>query len=75
MDTQLIEMGDLVCARHTIPAGFDSAPLGDSFHLRPGHLAEVLEDAELIEFTRTEQYRRKEAQTRRPPVSGGFRCG
>jgi hypothetical protein len=85
-------MGEMVCARHLIPAGFDSAPLyrglpgdmcpcehwcylvrgrlryrfadgrrlevaaGDSFHVRAGHLADVLEDAELIEFTPREEY-------------------
>lgn len=32
---------------------------GEAFHLRAGHLAEVLEEAELIEFTAAEQYRRK----------------
>lgn len=32
---------------------------GDAFHLRAGHLADVLEDAELIEFTDAEDYRRK----------------
>jgi hypothetical protein len=94
-ETQLLELGEMVCARHLIPAGFDSAPLykglpddmcpcehwcylvrgrmtyrfsdgeeievaaGEAFHLRAGHLAEVPEDAELIEFTRADAYRRK----------------
>jgi hypothetical protein len=94
--TELLEMGELICAHHRIPAGFDSAPLyrglpddmcpcehwcylvrgvlryrfadggeertygaGDAFHLRSGHLADTLEDAELIEFTRAGEYRRK----------------
>jgi hypothetical protein len=35
------------------------ARAGDAFHLRAGHLAEVLEDAELIEMTRADEYRRK----------------
>jgi hypothetical protein len=101
VETQLTEMGEMVCARHLIPAGFDSAPLyrglpddmcpcehwchlirgrlryrfadggelevvaGDSFHVRSGHLADVLEDAELVEFTRTEEYRRKAAHLER----------
>jgi len=54
MESQALELGEMVCARHLIPAGF-----GDAFHVRAGHLAEVLEDAELIEFTRSEDYRRK----------------
>jgi hypothetical protein len=32
---------------------------GDAFHLRAGHLADVLADAELIELTRSGEYRRK----------------
>jgi hypothetical protein len=32
---------------------------GDAFHVRSGHLVEVLSDAELIELTRGEEYRRK----------------
>ena len=32
---------------------------GDAFHVRGGHLADVLADAELIELTRAEEYRRK----------------
>lgn len=32
---------------------------GEAFHLRAGHLADVLEDAELIELTRLEEYREK----------------
>ncbi|HVY78420.1 MAG TPA: hypothetical protein VG898_07945 [Solirubrobacterales bacterium] len=97
MESRVLDMGGMVCARHLIPAGFDSAPLyvglpddmcpcehwcylargilryrfadgetllaraGEAFHLRTGHLAEVLEDAELIEFTDAGQYRRKAA--------------
>ena len=97
METQALDLGEMVCARHLIPAGFDSTPFyvglpddmcpcehwcylvrgklryrfadgemltareGDAFHLRAGHLADVLEDAELIEFTRAEDYRRKAA--------------
>jgi hypothetical protein len=36
-----------------------TATAGDAFRVRPGHLADVLEDAELIEFTPAEDYRRK----------------
>jgi quercetin dioxygenase-like cupin family protein len=36
-----------------------TARAGDAFHLRAGHVADVLEDAELIEFTSAEDYRRK----------------
>src|SRR5262249_10222380 len=32
---------------------------GEAFHVRGGHLAETLADAELIELTRAEEYRRK----------------
>jgi hypothetical protein len=96
-ESQLLDLGEMVCARHLIPAGIDSEPLyrglpddmcpcehwcylakgrlryrfadggelavgaGEAFHLPAGHLAEVLEDAELIEFTATEDYRRKAA--------------
>jgi hypothetical protein len=95
LESQLLDMGEMVCARHLIPAGFDSAPLyqglpddmcpcehwcylvrgrlryrfadggelavgaGEAFHLRGGHLADALEDSELIEFTAAEEYRRK----------------
>lgn len=95
MRSETIELGEMVCARHRIPAGFDSAPFyrglpddmcpcehwcylakgslryrfadgetltaeaGEAFHVRAGHLADVLQDAELIEFTRAEDYRRK----------------
>jgi hypothetical protein len=95
MESHVLELGEMVCARHLIPAGFDSAPFyrglpddmcpcehwcylvsgklryrfaaggtlaveaGDAFHLQAGHLADVLEDAELIELTRREDYRRK----------------
>jgi hypothetical protein len=94
-ESQVLDMGEMICARHVIPAGFDSAPLyrglpddvcpcehwcylakgrlryrfvdgetltvtaGEAFHLEPGHLAEVLEDTELIEFTPAGDYRRK----------------
>jgi hypothetical protein len=95
MESQVLELGEMVCARHLVPAGFDSTPFyrglpddmcpcehwcylvrgrlryrfadgetreveaGEAFHVRAGHLADVLEDAELIEFTRAEDYRRK----------------
>lgn len=95
MESQVQEMGAVVCARHLIPAGFDSTPYyrglpddmcpcehwcylargrlryrfadgdvlevdaGDAFHIRASHLADVLEDAELIEFTRSDDHRRK----------------
>ena len=95
MESQVLELGEMVCARHLVPAGFDSAPFyrglpddmcpcehwcylvrgrllyrfadgetreieaGDAFHVRAGHLADVLEDAELIEFTRADDYWRK----------------
>jgi hypothetical protein len=36
-----------------------TAKAGDAFYVRAGHLAEVLEDAELIEFTPAEDYRLK----------------
>jgi hypothetical protein len=41
--------------------GGDSAEYGagEGFHIRSGHLADALEDAELIEVTRAEEYRRK----------------
>jgi len=94
-ESQVLDLGTMVCARHLIPAGFDSASLyrglpddmcpcehwcylvtgrlryrfvdggtlavgsGEAFHLESGHLAEVLEDSELIEFTVAEDYRRK----------------
>jgi hypothetical protein len=32
---------------------------GDAFHVWGGHLADALADAELIELTRSEEYRRK----------------
>jgi hypothetical protein len=32
---------------------------GEAFHVRCGHLADALADAELIELTRTEEYHRK----------------
>jgi hypothetical protein len=95
LESHVLTMGGMVCARHLIPAGFDSAPLyrglpddmcpcehwcylvrgrlryrfadggeltveaGEAFHRRGGHLADVQEDAELIEFTDAESYRRK----------------
>ena len=94
-ESRVLYLGEMVCARHLIPAGFDSAPLyrglpdhmcpcehwcylvrgkllyrfadggqlaieaGEAFHVRAGHLAEVLENAELIEFTAADDYRRK----------------
>jgi hypothetical protein len=93
----LVEEAGMTIARHTVPAGFDSASLyrglpddmcpcehwcylargelryrfvdggelharaGDAFHVRGGHLADVLADAELIEVTRSDEYRRKAA--------------
>jgi hypothetical protein len=44
-------------------AGGNSAEYGagEGFHVRGGHLADALEDAELIEVTRAEEYRRKAA--------------
>ena len=95
MLSEVVEMGEMVCVRHRIPAGFDSVPFysglpddmcpcehwcylakgrlryrfgdgrvlvvdaGEAFHLEAGHLADVVEDAELIEFTRAADYRRK----------------
>jgi hypothetical protein len=38
---------------------------GEAFHLRGGHLAEALAEAELIELTRSEEYRRKAEQLAR----------
>ena len=32
---------------------------GDAFHVRAGHLADALTNAELIEVTRSDEYRRK----------------
>jgi len=94
-ESQLLDLGEMVCVRHLIPAGFDSAPLyrglphdmcpcehwcylatgrlryrfadgdtltveaGEAFHLAPAHLADALEDSELIELTRAAEYRRK----------------
>jgi hypothetical protein len=94
-ESQKLDLGEMVCTRHLIPAGFDSAPLyrglpddmcpcehwcylargrlryrfadgrtltvqtGEAFYLQGGHLADVLEDSELIEFTAAEEYRRK----------------
>lgn len=37
---------------------------GEGFHVRGGHLADALEDAELIEVTRADEYRRKAAHLR-----------
>jgi hypothetical protein len=95
MRSETLELGGMVAARHSLPAGFDSAPFyrglpddmcpcehwcylvrgklryrfadgetitaeaGQTFHLRAGHLADVLEPAELIEFTPAEDYRLK----------------
>lgn len=95
MTSETIDLGEMVASRHTIPAGFDSAPLyqglpndmcpcehwvyvvrgslryrfadggeldvseGQAFHVRAGHLADVLEDSELVEFTPAGQHRRK----------------
>lgn len=84
LETQLLEMGAMVCARHLLPAGFDSAPLYRGLpddmcpcehwcYLARGRLryrfADALEDAELIEFTAAEDYRRKAGHlARRPPA-------
>jgi hypothetical protein len=46
---------------------------GEAFHLRAGHLAEVLEESELIEFTAAVGYRRKQARTTGLPVVPGTR--
>lgn len=43
------------------------AGAGDAFHLKAGHLADVLVDAELIEFTRAQEYRRKADHLARQP--------
>jgi len=94
MESEVLDLGEMVCVRHHIPAGFDSAlyrglpddmcpcehwcflvrgrlrcrfiggetnevEAGDAFHLRAGHLADVFEDAELIEFTAADDYRLK----------------
>lgn len=100
-ESRVLDLGEMVAARHRIPAGFDSAPMyrglpndmcpcehwcylvrgrlvyrfadgerlafeaGEAFHVRSGHLAEVLEDAELIEFTAAADYRRKAAHLAR----------
>jgi hypothetical protein len=105
MESHVMELGGMVCARHRIPAGFDSAPYyrglpddmcpcehwcylahgrlryrfadggtleaeaGDAFHIRAGHLAEVLEDAELIEFTDRDDYNRKAEHLERQAAS------
>jgi quercetin dioxygenase-like cupin family protein len=39
--------------------GTQEVATGDTFHIRAGHLAEPLEDTELIEFTRHKDYQRK----------------
>jgi hypothetical protein len=97
MRSEILELGEMTMARHTVPAGFDSSPHyrglpddmcpcehwcylargelryrfadggeqlareGDAFRVRGGHLVDVLADAELIELTRSEDYRRKAA--------------
>jgi hypothetical protein len=43
---------------------------GDAFHVRPGHLADVLEQSELIEFTPAAAYRRKEEHLARQAEAG-----
>jgi len=104
MESQTLDLGEMVGARHLIPAGFDSAPYyrglpdgmcpcehwcylvrgklryrfvdgesmeaeaGDVFRVRGGHLADVLEDAELVEFTRAEDYRRKAESVKQTTV-------
>ena len=42
---------------------------GDAFHVRGGHLVDVLDDSELIELTRSDEYRRKAEHLAR--VAGG----
>jgi ketosteroid isomerase-like protein len=104
MESQTLDLGEMVGARHLIPAGFDSAPYyrglpdgmcpcehwcylvrgklryrfvdgesievkaGDVFRVRGGHLADVLEDAELIELTQAEDYRRKAESVKQAAV-------
>lgn len=95
-ESQLIDLGEMVCVRLLIPVGFDSAPLyrglpdgmcpcdhwcylvrgklcyrfadgetanfeaNEAFHVRAGHIADVIEEAELIEFTPSSTYRLKQ---------------
>ena len=106
MESQVLELGEMVCTRHLIPAGFDPTPYyrglpddmcpcehwcylargrlryrfadgatqevatGDAFHLRAGHLAEALEDTELIEFTDRKDYQRKAEHLEQQQASG-----
>jgi hypothetical protein len=101
MESEVLDLGEMICARHLIPAGFDSTSLyrglpedmcpcehwcylaqgrlryrfadggtreveaGEAFHVQAGHLADVLEDAELIEFTAADEYRRKAKHVKR----------
>jgi hypothetical protein len=39
--------------------GVETLEAGQLFHLTPGHLGEVLEDTEMVEFTPAEEFRRK----------------
>ena len=66
----LVEEGGMTLVRHRIPAGFDSAPLYRGLpddmcpcehwcYLARGELRYRFADAELIELTRSEEYRRK----------------
>ena len=52
----VVEAGGMTMARHRVPAEFAA---GDAFHVRGGHLVDVLANAKLIELTRSEEYRRK----------------
>lgn len=38
---------------------------GQAFHLEPGHLGEILEDTEMVEFTPTDEYRKKSEHVQR----------
>lgn len=39
--------------------GVETLEAGQIFHLTPGHLGEVLEDTEMVEFTPAEEFRHK----------------
>jgi len=41
--------------------GTETLEAGQLFHLIPGHLGEVLEDTEMVEFTPAEEFRQKSA--------------
>jgi hypothetical protein len=65
METRVIEMGEMVCARHRIPAGFDSAPL---YRGRPD---DMCPREHWCHLTRAEVYRRKAAHLERSGSTGG----